>query len=512
MRQTGRTPSQTGGPSCAPGALRTPDGRPVAATVVALAAIMLAALGYQIAAGYTPLGQGYRLLVPGGWPQTTAHDRLLSRFSSQIPAGAPLSVSSDLYPHVSHRQLLYQFPVIGQAAWVLVDVSGTTDRPATDVHQTLLDLLHAGWGVADAADGYVLLARDGGAKGAGLPDSFYDFARAWTSGPAHALDFTFGGKLKLLGYDVIDDPKWRRTGLRYYWQALAPLPAGVAINVQVMAPDGAVVDDNAQRPMAALVWYPPYAWRTGETVVITSDPWYLPAVWAPVVQVTAGGQQWVPSRGPGVGKSGAWGPSDPGTSPTDAAVTADGRLRLPAWARSRSNRGDGIGFWTAPPTTAVASARYVARDGWNVTLAAYGQPGSARGGSSLPLLFEWRASGPAPRSYTIFVHLADRSGREVTGGDATPVWFTPLPTTGWPSGAAVLDMHTLALPAGLPSGRYALAVGWYYWADGGRLAAESPAGNAVGDQIVLGTVDITTDHGPQPDLSCLLIPATCASQ
>ncbi len=232
----------------APGGFRAPDGRPVARVVVALAAIAAAALGYQIAAGFTPLGQGYRLLVPGGWPQTTAHDRLLSRFSSQIPAGASLSVSSDLYPHVSHRQLLYQFPVIGQAAWVLVDVSGTTDRPATDVHQALLGLLQAGWGVADAADGYVLLARDGGAKSAELPGSFYDFARASTSGPAHALDFTFGGRLELLGYDVVDDPKWRRSGLRYFWRALKPLPAGVAISVQVVAPDGSVVDDRRAAP------------------------------------------------------------------------------------------------------------------------------------------------------------------------------------------------------------------------------------------------------------------------
>ncbi len=92
------------------------------------------------------------------------------------------------------------------------------------------------------------------------------------------------------------------------------------------------------------------------------------------------------------------------------------------------------------------------------------------------------------------------------------MWFTPLPTTGWASGAALFDMHTLSLPAGLPSGRYTVAVGWYYWADGGRLTAERPVGTVVGDQIVLGSVDITADHGPQPDLSCLLIPATCASQ
>ncbi len=44
-------------------------------------------------------------------------------------------------------------------------------------------------------------------------------------------DITFGGKLRLVGYDIIDNTEWRQTGVRLYWQALEPLlrtPASAA--------------------------------------------------------------------------------------------------------------------------------------------------------------------------------------------------------------------------------------------------------------------------------------------
>ena len=110
--------------------------------------------------------------------------------------------------------------------------------------------------------------------------------------PQYPLDVTFGDKLRLIGYDIVDNTKWRRTNFRFYWEVLEPLPADTAINMQVITPDGATADDTVQRPMPALVWYPPANWQPGETIVTTSMPWYLPRAWAPVLAVTAGGQTW----------------------------------------------------------------------------------------------------------------------------------------------------------------------------------------------------------------------------
>ncbi len=86
--------------------------------------VIVCALGYQVAEGFTPAGREFRL---AGWPRVTAHERLLARFAAQIPADAALATTPALHPHLSHRQSIYVFPVIADAGYVLVDVSGTTD-------------------------------------------------------------------------------------------------------------------------------------------------------------------------------------------------------------------------------------------------------------------------------------------------------------------------------------------------------------------------------------------------
>ena len=100
---------------------------------IALGLILVCALGYQVVAGYTPVGGEFRRSQPGGWPQVTAHHRLLDRFAAQIPPDAALSVTTDLYPHLDHRELVYEFPILGDAQWALVDVSGTTDQHPVDI-------------------------------------------------------------------------------------------------------------------------------------------------------------------------------------------------------------------------------------------------------------------------------------------------------------------------------------------------------------------------------------------
>ena len=209
--------------------------RPVSGIAFALGLVMVCALGYQVADGYTPIGKEFRQSQPGGWPQVTAHQRLLDRFAAQIPPDAALSVTTDLYPHLDHRELIYQFPILGNAQWALVDVSGTTDEHPADVQEAIGKMMAAGWGVVDAADGYILLAQGRGE--AEIPDDFYDFARVSAGGaaatsaarPQYPLDVTFGDKLRLIGYDVVDNAKWRRTNFRFYWEVLEPLPADTAI-------------------------------------------------------------------------------------------------------------------------------------------------------------------------------------------------------------------------------------------------------------------------------------------
>jgi uncharacterized membrane protein len=475
-----------------------PVGGPRASLALSLALVAAGALAAQVLAGYTVVGREFQRLAPGGWPQVTAHERLLDRFAAQVPRDAPLSASTDLYPHLSHRPRIYQFPWLGQAEWALVDVSGTTDRHPADIRREIGRLLETGWGVVDAADGYILLAK--GRGGSDVPDAFYDFARAPAgrtpaAQPEFPLDITFGDRLKLLGYDLVDDAKWRRTALRFYWQALAPLGDDTAISVQAVAPDGSVVGEAATEAVPALLWNPPARWRPGETVVVETLPTFLPRAWAPLVGVTAGGKALPLQIGPG-------------SQPPEAQTTAEGRVLLAPWER----QGGWLGRFMEPREKYPLPARF-AGDNWAVRLTDIAVRPSAAPGRDYPVVLRWaQEAGPAPRDYRVFVHLRDAAGKTVATGDATPTWFTPSPTNQWPSGLSTWDAHAIAIPADLTPGDYKLVIGWYDPETGKRLSASSADGNAEGNEYVIGRVAVYPLVGSRPDLACLMTPAACASQ
>lgn len=465
---------------------------PRAALMIGLALVGAGALVAQVMSGYTPIGQEFGRLGPG-WPQVTAHDRLLPRFASQIPDDAPLSVATDLYPHFSHRPLIYQFPWLGQAERILVDVTGTPDRHPADIQREIGRLLGQGWGVVDAADGYLLLAK--GERSADLPEAFFSFANAPAAAPQMPLDITFGDRLKLWGYDLVDDPKWRRTTLRFYFEPLTPLPDDTSIVLEAVSPDGAVVADTALQPPPALLWYPPARWRAGEMVAVETLPLFLPQAWAPVIMVRAGGQVLMPQV-------------TPGPESLQVTVTGEGRVALAPWER----RSGWLTPFIEPREKYPTAARFSGAD-WDVRLTDTAARTAARPGQVFPVRLRWASdTGSAPRDYRVFLHLRDASGHTVAAGDATPTWFEKLPVTGWPRGFATWGAHALPIPADLAAGEYTLVIGWYDPETGKRLSASSADGNAEGSEYVLGKVVVNPLAGPRPDLCCLMASECCASQ
>jgi hypothetical protein len=154
-------------------------------------------------------------------------------------------------------------------------------------------------------------------------------------------------------------------------------------------------------------------------------------------------------------------------------------------------------------------------DDWAVRLTGYAAPERVAPGRDLGVALRWEPEGPSPEGtdYTVFLHLRDASGRTVANADATPTWFTPLPTSRWSQeGQPVWDAHALNLPASLSPGDYDLVTGWYNWRTGERLPVRDAAGNALGDEYVLGSVSIDRRAAPAPDLCCLYSAECCASQ
>jgi uncharacterized membrane protein len=226
-------------------------------------AAFLIALAYQIYAGYTPIARAY------AFPEITAHNALFQRLANEIPRGAKLATTPSLHPHLSHREFLYRFPVVGDADYVLLDVN-ESDRGIPSEFRIAYDnlLKEDQFGVVDAADGYVLLKR--GAPKQNLPDAFFTMFRAQNPAPQHPLQIDFEDKVRFLGYDVLTD-QYGRGSLRTYWQRLKPLDKNYVLFPFLADENGAPLPDM-NFPMTCLFWYPSAAWKKNETVVCKTIP------------------------------------------------------------------------------------------------------------------------------------------------------------------------------------------------------------------------------------------------
>ncbi len=92
-----------------------------------------------------------------------------------------------------------------------------------------------------------------------------------------------------------------------------------------------------------------------------------------------------------------------------------------------------------------------------ITLLGYDLPSTLNVGEPATLTLYWQASEPIPIDYTVFIHIVDSSGRAVAQADGPPLngdW----PTSAWQMNRAVIDPHSIAVPA---SGNYRISVGLY---------------------------------------------------
>lgn len=447
-----------------------------AATMGLLLWLLASAAATALESGFLPLSRGFWL------PAVTAHHHLLKRFTAQIPAEAPLSASHQLHPHVAHRRYVTRFPTVGGATWALVDVTGDRHVHPADVKAAVDSLLAGGWGVVDAADGYLLLRQ--GAPSKTLAESFFSFGLTEEE-PAVPLDLAFAQPtgeplLRVHGYSLTRD-FWGRVGVRYVLEPLGPLPPGTTLRPLLLNAAGVPVTDTADAPLLFPLWHPLDRWQPGRRYVVETLPREV------------GGQPFRPAVGVGVGEwasgwrlTARWGHSAPvlvgldrGTLVTLGEWQIAGGKFVPSgrdWHRFSLPR--------APqhPVDAHFSDE-VALRGWE-------GPTRARDGQ-LPIRLVWQALGAPARDLTVFVHLVplDRAPIPVAQADHGPTVPTAAgpqshPTTEWQPGELVLDEFLLDV-VNVPPGRYRLLVGLYDPRSGERVLPQ------IGDEggaVLLGEV------------------------
>jgi len=467
--------------------------------------LLVVALVWQLFHGFSPLA-----LDPPQW-EITAHDRLAQRFIAQIPPDASIAAQGKLYPHLSNRLIAYQLPDVNEAEYVFFDATtGTWPVHPNDIWALARELLSSGqYGVLDAADGYLLLKR--GLITTEIPNAFYDFARVTDPQPQYSLNVEFGDELRLLGFDVIDDPRREETSVRLYWQALRPLDRELRLYPFFVNAEGQMVENTEQRPLLTQLWFPPHLWQPGETIIAETMPWALGNRWSLAAGVLAGNDwsdwsQRLPvttadhrsirqAQGEPPTAELAASPCSSAPLPPPAPGSSRGcspaplrRFEANTWVRLATFERQGrelVEIAPPEPTLQPANPLQVNFDD-KLELRGYD---AKREDSTLAVTLYWQALSLMPEDYTIFVHLIGPDGQKVAQHDGQPTWEVPLPTSTWQPGEMLQDKHLLELPSDLPAAEYRLEMGVYFWQTQERLPVVEN-GIPVKDFVELGRVHI----------------------
>ncbi len=421
----------------------------------------------------------------------------------QIPTGAAVTATAAVHPHVSHRRHVYQFPIgleqrgreLGNANWALIDVTTNTDMAPGDVKSRVDGMLATGWGVVDAADGFLLLAK--GAATTEIPNAFYDFARA----PVQEPSTDTRGGVRLQGVEIEDWPRWRQSKVVGLWQApedssqLDPDTVDLAIR----APNGEHISSLATVRPPALIWYPPERWAPDEVVRITSLPLYLPQAFGLTARSDTVAMDSMPLYG------------------------VDGQSWMQGFVRGRHDRGSIV--WPSSASTRefgremgmlidVTPERIDAQlraGDETLSVAAWLPTRALRPDRALDLWLQWSGANRWPNGWTVFVHLR-RDGANTAQNDGASRLVVPYDTEAQLSTAGVAnDWRQFIVPAAdLTPGEWTVAVGLYEPDSGERAQVYDPDGILIGHEIPLGVFVVAPR--PVPDQTCALVPATCPAQ
>lgn len=263
---------------------------------------------------------------------------------------------------------------------------------------------------------------------------------------------TFGNVLELIGYTSEDTPRLPSESqpVTLYWRVLQPMSHDYALALHLLGrgqttevgkidtwPGGGLAP-TSQLPVGA-IFADPVILPIAPSAETPSLLWLAVDVWeaAPNNQL----------------------PITTASGPTDSVVLRVGRI-IPAQPLS------------VAPTHAVPIAFE-----YGITLL-----GIDPGPDGAFTLY-WQTTQSIPGDYTVFAHLLDASGTQVTQKDGPPLngdW----PTSAWVVNQPFADPRQFDV-AGLRPGQYTVRLGFYEPASGVRLAAFQPDGARWPDDMVL---------------------------
>jgi hypothetical protein len=132
---------------------------------------------------------------------------------------------------------------------------------------------------------------------------------------------------------------------------------------------------------------------------------------------------------------------------------------------------------------------------FNGTIALRGLDGLnsvVRPGEAVNLTLYWQTEVQPADLVSAFVHLVGPDGGNAAQADR---WPGGLPSSTWAAGEVIVDEYAILLPPDAPPGAYQVAVGLYTAVDGVRLPAVDAGGTAVPDNRVILPITLTVEAG-----------------
>lgn len=271
----------------------------------------------------------------------------------------------------------------------------------------------------------------------------------------HPQNVSFGGQIKLFGYDLPDAsprpghylPVW------LHWRAEETPSVDYEVQLQLLNHKGMPVAQTTGLPAGNS--FPSSLWRAGDLTLgefaIPLPPDLDSRQYRLAVRVVDS------STGKPVPGKESW-------SLHSRDWITIGRAEILPWPIITEE----------PEMEHEAGAQF----GDAILLLGYDLSGDVVPGGELTVTFYWKVQASLDQSYHVFVHLTDANGGVAAQADGIPQgWHRP--TTTWREGEIVIDEHILTLPSQLPGDLDHLSVG-FYRPGGPRLPVLS-AGQLVPD-------------------------------
>lgn len=274
------------------------------------------------------------------------------------------------------------------------------------------------------------------------------------------LDFNFGDKVELIGYQVgVDRAKAGQfVPVTLYWRSLSQMRQNYTIGLSVLDQNG-----GAQGKVAAFPGhgnYPTSLWNKGEIIKDTYQVRIGPRYPAPSLASLYVALYEYPSeehllvfdsQGEEIGHAAIFG-------------------RLPV-DRAQPGKYD-----------VETTLDYTLGD--KAVLIGYDVDDTLTSTGCGCITLYWRASGDITDEYTVFVHIVDQEGQTAAQRDSPPRggWY---PTSYWQVDQIVPDQHCLRFPANVQPGRYKAYAGMYLLETMQRLPVFGAEGERVRDDMAL---------------------------